>query len=66
MQNLRTSQIIDPPDGRIPPVTEEARQRAAAQAAERKQRGGGQYDQVQNMPQRLALHHHGRRRSADA
>src|SRR5688500_18505048 len=51
VQNLRTSQIIDPPDGRIPPVTEEARQRAAAQAAERKQRGGGQYDQVQNMPQ---------------
>jgi hypothetical protein len=50
VQSLRTSQIIDPPDGRMPPVTDEARQRAAAQAAERKTRGG-QYDQVQNMPQ---------------
>jgi len=49
VQNLRTSQIIDPPDGRMPPITEAARQRAAAQAAERKTRGG-QYDQVQNMP----------------
>jgi hypothetical protein len=48
--NLRTSMIIDPPDGRIPPPTAEAQQRAAAQAAERKTRGG-QYDQVQNMPQ---------------
>jgi hypothetical protein len=50
VQNLRTSQIIDPPDGRMPPVTEEARQRAAAAAAERKA-AGGQYDRVQNMPQ---------------
>jgi hypothetical protein len=49
VQNLRTSQIIDPPDGRLPPITDEARQRAAAQAAERKQQGG-QYDRVQNMP----------------
>jgi hypothetical protein len=50
VQNLRTSQIIDPPDGRIPPTTEEARQRAAAAQAERKA-AGGQYDRVQNMPQ---------------
>ena len=50
VQNLRTSMIIDPPDGRMPPVVPEALQRAQAQAAERKQRGG-QYDQVQNMPQ---------------
>ena len=49
VENLRTSQIIDPPDGRLPPITDEARQRAQAAAAERKQRGG-QYDQVQNMP----------------
>jgi hypothetical protein len=49
VQNLRTSQIVDPPDGRIPPVTEEARQRATAAAAARKQ-AGGQYDRVQNMP----------------
>jgi hypothetical protein len=49
VQNLRTSQIVDPPDGRLPPVTEEARQRTAALAAERKA-AGGQYDRVQNMP----------------
>ena len=47
--NLRTSQIIDPPDGRIPPQTPEAQKRAQAQAAELKQQGG-QYDRVQNMP----------------
>jgi hypothetical protein len=47
--NLRTSMIIDPPDGRIPPPTPEALKRAADLAAERKTRGG-QYDQVQNMP----------------
>ena len=49
VQNLRTSQIIDPPDGRMPPITDEAKARAAQQAAERKQ-AGGQYDRVQNMP----------------
>ena len=49
VENLRTSQIVDPPDGRLPPITEEAKQRAQAAAAERKQRGG-QYDRVENMP----------------
>jgi hypothetical protein len=49
VRNLRTSQIVDPPDGRLPPITDEARQRAAALAAERKTQGG-QYDRVQNMP----------------
>ena len=48
-QNLRTSQIIDPPDGRLPPQVPEAAKRAQVQAAERKQQGG-QYDRVQNMP----------------
>ena len=47
--NLRTSQIVDPPDGRLPPITEAAKLRASAAAAERKQQGG-QYDRVQNMP----------------
>jgi hypothetical protein len=49
VQNLRTSQIIDPPDGRLPPQVPAARERAAAAAAARKQ-AGGQYDRVQNMP----------------
>jgi hypothetical protein len=49
VQNLRTSQIIDPPDGRMPPTVPAALERAQATAADRKQQGG-QYDRVQNMP----------------
>jgi len=37
--NLRTSLIVDPPDGKIPPLTPEARKRAAARAEEQKKRG---------------------------
>ena len=37
--NLRTALIVDPPDGRIPALTPEARQRQAAAAAERAKRG---------------------------
>ena len=37
--NLRTSLVVDPPDGRIPPLTPEARQRQAAAAAERGKKG---------------------------
>jgi hypothetical protein len=48
-QNYRTSQIVDPPDGRIPPQTAEAQKRIAANAAARKQQGA-QTDRVQNMP----------------
>jgi len=48
-KNLRTSLVIDPPDGRIPPVNADGQKRAQALAAARKQRGG-QYDSVQNMP----------------
>jgi hypothetical protein len=36
LSNLRTSLVIDPADGRIPPQTPEARQRAAARAEARK------------------------------
>jgi hypothetical protein len=48
-RNLRTSLVIDPPDGRIPPVNATGQKRAAGLAAARKTRGG-QYDSVQNMP----------------
>jgi hypothetical protein len=48
-RNLRTSLIVDPPDGRMPPVNNAGKQRAAERAAARKQ-AGGQYDSVQNMP----------------
>jgi hypothetical protein len=47
--NLRTSMIVDPRDGRIPPMTEEGQKRTAARAEARK-RMGGATDAVQNQP----------------
>jgi hypothetical protein len=47
--NLRTSLIVDPADGRLPPLSEEGRRRAAERAAARKRRGGP-HDAVQNEP----------------
>jgi hypothetical protein len=49
VENLRTSLIYDPPNGKMPPVTAEAQKRLAVRAAARKALGG-QYDAVQNMP----------------
>jgi hypothetical protein len=37
--NLRTSLIVDPPDGRLPPLTPEARARLAAAVAAEKAKG---------------------------
>jgi hypothetical protein len=36
LSSLRTSLVVDPPDGRIPPLTVEAQQRVAAHAAARR------------------------------
>jgi hypothetical protein len=47
--NLRTSVITNPENGKLPPVTPEGLKRAADRAAERKKQGA-QYDQVQNIP----------------
>jgi len=47
--NLRTSLIVDPPDGRIPPMTAEGQKRVADRAAARKAMGG-QFDAAQNEP----------------
>ena len=47
--NLRSSLIVDPRDGRIPPMTAEGQKRAAQRAEERK-RMGGPYDAAQNQP----------------
>jgi hypothetical protein len=47
--NLRTSLIVDPPDGRIPPMTEEGLKREA-QRAEARKRTGGPLDAAQNQP----------------
>jgi hypothetical protein len=38
-RNSRAWMVVDPPDGKVPPQTAEARQRAAARAVERKGRG---------------------------
>jgi hypothetical protein len=38
---LRTSLVVDPPDGRVPPVTDEARKRAADEAKRPAFRGAG-------------------------
>jgi hypothetical protein len=43
--NIRTSLITDPPDGRIPPMTPEARERNAARAAKNK---GHEFDGPEN------------------
>ena len=44
----RTSLIVDPPDGKIPPLTAEARKRAAARAEARK--GIGPFDGPESRP----------------
>ena len=46
---LRTSLIVDPVDGRIPPVTPEGQKRQADRAAERR-RMGAPTDAAQNLP----------------
>ena len=39
MQTRRTSLVVDPPDGRVPPLTAQAQKRAAARAEARRGRG---------------------------
>src|SRR5262245_8036807 len=46
--SLRTSMIVDPPDGKLPPLSEEGKKRAAERAEARK-RMGGPYDAAQNL-----------------
>jgi hypothetical protein len=48
-KNLRTSLIVNPENGKLPPVTPEGQKRAADRAAARRAQGG-QYDAVENMP----------------
>jgi hypothetical protein len=45
--NLRTSLIVDPPDGKVPPLTDEGRKRAAARA-EAEKRLGGRWDSAES------------------
>ena len=48
-RSLRTSLILDPPDGKIPAMNAAGQKRTAERAAARKAMGG-QYDQAENMP----------------
>jgi hypothetical protein len=47
--NLRTSLIVDPPNGKLPPLSAEGRKRAA-ERAEAAKRMSGPYDAAQNLP----------------
>jgi hypothetical protein len=47
--NLRTSLIVDPPNGKLPPLSAEGKKRAAERAEARK-RMGGPYDAAENLP----------------
>jgi hypothetical protein len=47
--NLRTSLIVNPENGRLPPLSEEGKRRAAERAEARKL-AGGQFDAAQNQP----------------
>ncbi len=49
LQSLRTSIVIDPPDGRVPPLLPEAQKRQADMAAARRN-AGGPYDSVPSRP----------------
>ena len=51
----RSSLIVDPPNGKVPALTPEARQRNAARLAAMK--GRGQYDHPELPAARRALHH---------
>jgi hypothetical protein len=48
----RTSLVIDPPDGRIPPLTPDAQKRQAARAAERAMRGPADNPEDRNLWER--------------
>jgi hypothetical protein len=47
--NLRTSLIVDPPNGKLPPLSAEGQKRAA-ELAEAGKRIGGQWDAAENAP----------------
>ncbi|MDP9144190.1 MAG: hypothetical protein M3N43_05780, partial [Actinomycetota bacterium] len=51
----RTSLITDPPDGKLPPLTPEAKQRQAAAAAARRERGPADSYEDRNLTERCIL-----------
>jgi hypothetical protein len=53
----RTSLIVDPPDGRIPPLTPEGQKRSDALAAARRERGPADSWQDRNLHERCLVYH---------
>jgi hypothetical protein len=53
--NRRTSLITDPPDGKLPPVTPEAKQSQAAAAAARRERGPADSYEDRNLTERCIM-----------
>lgn len=51
----RTSLVVDPPDGRIPPLTADAQKRLNAQAEARKARGPADYPEDRNLWERCIV-----------
>lgn len=51
----RTSLITDPPDGKLPPLTPEAKQRQAAAAAARRERGPADSYEDRNLTERCVM-----------
>ncbi len=51
----RTSLIVDPPDGKIPPLTPEAKKRAAARAEARKRMGSFDGPESRSLPGYVAI-----------
>jgi len=51
----RTSLITDPPDGKLPPLTPEAKQRQAAAAAARRERGPADSYEDRNLTERCIM-----------
>jgi hypothetical protein len=54
---LRTSLIVDPPNGKLPPLTEEGKRRVAARQAARQQRGPADSWEDRPLQERCIVYH---------
>jgi len=54
---MRTSLVVDPSDGRFPPLTPEAKEKAAARVEARRRRGPADSWEDRSLPERCILNH---------